>query len=174
MVEKLDPKTYLEQFSVLPQPADGPKLEAFQKDRDLATSIIERLLATDCPPSIEYFEQIARLEFLIAKNKLPNLIASYLAALNNIRRIRQILVSEDPSFDQLIKSKKKIDLEYEEQLAQSIYVPAPSDPKSIKRFNYIRHEAEKLAHSAEQSKAAQLGFRQLYSKYSTAPTKARS
>jgi hypothetical protein len=111
---------------------------------------------------------------LIAKNKLPNLIASYLSALNNVRHIRQILVAEDPSFDQLIKSKKKVDLEYEEQIAQSVYIVPPNDLKAKSRFKYIRDGAEKNAHSTEKSKEAQIKFRQVYQTYLTPQSKTRS
>lgn len=165
---------YLCLLKALPKPAKPGLQTAFCRDYQQATALIHNLKTYGDSPSLELFAMLTKLEFIIAKNNPSNLVENYLQAVKNTRTIRQQFIDQNPALEIEIKFQKKTGLELEEQIARSIYVPSPDDYKAKNRYRYIHQAALDLENTIQSSLDAQQRFRQIYSTYSTKPTKPKS
>lgn len=157
---------YLNIISNLPLPGNPEVQKSFCHDRDTALTIIGELQTSDLP-SLELFEKLIRLEFLIAKNSFATAVVSFQAAVSHAQTIREQLVAQNPELDAEIKSKKKPHLDLVDQIAQEVFTPDPTDQKSRNRYRFIQQSASQIAKSHEASQSSQLKFRELYSRYTT-------
>lgn len=173
MNEQTRSKHYSEILKKLPKPTDPNQLKTFCADYETAVSLIHNLRTLDEEPTVEFYELLLRLEFLIAKNSRPDLAAGYFQATQNIQQIKSVFISQNPDLGTQLKFKRKLDQTFEDQIAYSIYVSI-ENPKSWNRFKYIRETAQKKDNPHLQHQNAQQRFRQVYQGYSTKTSKTKS
>lgn len=163
---------YLEAICALPLPTNPKLKDSFCDDIQASRVLISKLKDPPRLQSLTLLETLARIEFYIAKNTFSDLIQAYGLALQNVKNIMTELSEKFPELPQQLSINKTPHSDFIQQIAQSVYVPDPGEQKAIARFRYIQHSAESRNQAVRQSIESQNRFRQVYSSYTTKPTKS--